>query len=330
VLTQFKNTPLVMKGEVKPIEPNATINNDKKFLPIISQTKLYPDKGTKVLRQIRDNNLENSMTKQEKIKATTPDTVQKFHAGIDLDKQSTKSNFENFDEKLENEVSYKFAEDYSKLVIENKFVYDLFKSIDLLSLECIDFVFNEIIKLVEDHYNIINDQHANDFIYFFLIAFDSYLIFDTEDPKFIMIHRNLVTFFKKSFKNVSEDLVFIYKNIFFNKFFEALKNNEYKDKVDYICELIYRIIDPTENQLKDFFKLFKDNITNEEVLYKAFAELHDLIPVLPEHIIDTCLFYVLKGVNSFIIDIRYYSLYILYKYMLMNVNFYYNFESKLF
>jgi hypothetical protein len=318
-----------MKGEVKLIEPNVSLSNDKKFLPVISQAKVYPDKGTKVLRQIRDNtNFENSqLSNKEKAKATTPDTAQKF-VGYDVDKQATKNNFDNFDERVESEVSFKFGEEYGKIVIENKFIYDFFKSIDILSAECIDYVFNEIIKLIDDHYNIINDQHSNDFIYYFLIAFDGYLIIDTDDPKFEMVQKNLEHFFKKSFKNVSEDLVFIYKNIFFKKFFETLNNNEYRDKVGYVVELIYKIIEPTETQLKDFFKLFKDNVSNEEVLYKAFAQLHDLIPVMPEHIIDTCLFYVLNGITSPNIEIRYYSLYILYKYMLLNVNFYHNFESK--
>jgi hypothetical protein len=316
-----------MKGEVKPIEPTNGIGNDKKFLPVISGAKAY-ERNTKVLRQIRDNNYENSPTKQEKTKAVTPDVVTRIHAAHDQDKQNIKNNFENFDEKMENEISFKFAEDYGKVIMENKFIYDFFKHMDLISLECIEYVLNEIIHLIDDHYNIINDQHANDFIYYFLTIFDNYICLDIDDLKFDLIHKNLVNYFKKSFKNVSDDLVFIYKNIFFKKFFETMNNSQYKDKIDFICEIIYKIIDPAETQLKDFFKLFKDNITNDETLYRVFAMLHDLIPNLPDYIIDTVLFYVLTGINSPVINIRYFSLYILHKYMLVNVNFYYNFESK--
>jgi hypothetical protein len=325
-MTEFKKTPLVMKGEVKPIE-SALNNIGTAFQPVFSTVKVH-ERNVKALRQMRDNNIEASSNKQEKKTIATPDTaITRINAAIDLEKQNTKNTFENFDEKLENEISFKFVEDYGKLVIENKLIYDFFKNLDLISQECIEYVLSEIIHLIDDHYNIINDQHANDFIYYFLLIFDNYILLDSEDPKFMMIHRNLITLFKKSFKNNSDDLVFIYKNIFFKKFFETINNPEFKDKVNPICEIIFKLVEPAEHQLKDIFKLFKDNITNEEILYKVFAQLHDILPSYPEVIIDTCLFYVLTGMNTPIIDIRYYSLYILYKYMLLNVNFYHNFES---
>jgi hypothetical protein len=318
-----------MKGEVRPIEPNVSNNNDKKFQPFISTAKVY-ERNTKVLRQNRDTNFDSTRQIAAGNKATiTPDiAIQRIHMGQEHEKLNTKNHFEMFDERLENELSLRFPDELTKITIENKFIYDFFKNLDIMSNESIEYVINEITRLVDEYYNIINDQQANDFIFYFLMIFDNYIILDPDDQKFNSIHSSLVYFFNKALKNRSDEMVFLFKNIFFKKFFETLNNIEYKDKVDYITELIYKIIEPNENQLKDFFKMFKDNITSEMVLIKVFAHLHDLIPILPEHIVDTCLFYVLSGINSPDIDIRYYSLYILHKYMLQNINFYYNFESK--
>jgi hypothetical protein len=76
--------------------------------------------------------------------------------------------------------------------------------------------------------------------------------------------------------------------------------------------------------------MFKDYLsTNEEVLYECFSILHDLIPNYSEVLMDICLFYILSGISHISADIRYHSLYILHKYIILNLNFFYNFEPKL-
>jgi hypothetical protein len=68
---------------------------------------------------------------------------------------------------------------------------------------------------------------------------------------------------------------------------------------------------------------------NEEIMYECFAKLHEKINNLNESLIDACLFYVLNGLSSENPKIRYHSLQMLLKYSISNVNFVYNFASKI-
>ena len=68
---------------------------------------------------------------------------------------------------------------------------------------------------------------------------------------------------------------------------------------------------------------------NEEIMYECFAKLHEKINNLNESLIDACLFYVLNGLSSENPKIRYHSLQMLLKYSTTNVNFVYNFASKI-
>ena len=68
---------------------------------------------------------------------------------------------------------------------------------------------------------------------------------------------------------------------------------------------------------------------NEEIMYECFSKLHEKIPTLTDSLIDCCLFYVLNGLTNENPKIRYYSLQMLLRYSMMNVNFVYNFAPKI-
>jgi hypothetical protein len=89
------------------------------------------------------------------------------------------------------------------------------------------------------------------------------------------------------------------------------------------------MLNPMENQQVELFKLIKENIKNELILYSCFSYLHDLIDNYSDNLVDCCLFYILSGIHSINVEIRYHSLYILSKYVAINPNYFYNFENKL-
>ena len=188
---------------------------------------------------------------------------------------------------------------------------------------------NYINKMIDEYYNFLSEQ-VNEYVSIFLLIFDCYISIDLDDFKFKVLHEALIVFFIKSLKNRSEEMIYIFKNILIKKIFEAMNSLENHEKLIYLCEIIYKIMDPTDAQQVEFFKMFKDYLsTNEEVLYECFSILHDFIPNYSEVLMDICLFYILSGISHISADIRYHSLYILHKYIILNLNFFYNFEPKL-
>lgn len=217
----------------------------------------------------------------------------------------------------------------SRFKLENNLFYDFFKNIHLVSTEALLLVMNDINKMIDEYYNFLTEQ-VNEYVSIFLLIFESYISLDLDDDKFQVMHDAIIIFFIKSLKNRSEEMIYVFKNILIKKIFESMINQENREKLIYLCEIIYKIMDPTESQQVEFFKMFKDYLsTNEEILYECFSILHDLIPTYSEAIMDICLFYILSGISNISADIRYHSLYILHKYISLNVNFYYNLELKL-
>ena len=124
-------------------------------------------------------------------------------------------------------------------------------------------------------------------------------------------------------------MFFVFKNIIIKKIFETINSPEYSYKLEFLCDLIFKIFDPNEKTQIEFFKLFKDYIIEEDVLYSCFRILHDLFSTFPDNFIDICLFYVISGLSSTNPTIRFNSLYMLYKYLLIKNDFFYTFEKKL-
>ena len=154
--------------------------------------------------------------------------------------------------------------------------------------------------------------------------------FADDNKKASILHEGLCNFFLKSLKNKNEEMFFIFKNIFLKKIFETINDKEHSYKVKDLCDLLYRILDPSYEQQIDLFKMFREKTkNNEEIMYECFAKLHEKINNLNESLIDACLFYVLNGLTSENPKIRYHSLQMLLKYSINNVNFVYNFASKI-
>ena len=151
-----------------------------------------------------------------------------------------------------------------------------------------------------------------------------------DNKKATILHEGLCNFFLKSLKNKNEEMFFIFKNIFIKKIFETINDKEHSFKVKDLCDLLYRILDPSFEQQIDLFKMFREHTkNNEEIMYECFAKLHEKISNLNESLIDACLFYVLNGLTSENPKIRYHSLQMLLKYSTNNVNFVYNFAPKI-
>jgi len=124
-------------------------------------------------------------------------------------------------------------------------------------------------------------------------------------------------------------MYYVFKNIIVKKIFEAINSPEYSKKIEFFCDLIYKLFEPTEKTMIEFFKLFKEGIVDQEVLYLCFSKLHDLFPTFPDSFIDICLFYVVSGVSSCSATIRHNSLLMLHRYVLIKNDFFYTFEKKL-
>ena len=72
----------------------------------------------------------------------------------------------------------------------------------------------------------------------------------------------MLNFFVKSLKNKNEEMFYIFKNIFIEKIFETINDKEYNSKLIYLCNLLFQILQPTNDQQIDLFKMFKEK-TNE-------------------------------------------------------------------
>jgi hypothetical protein len=333
-----------MKGDLKLISNNIQDISEKKFNPKISESRVF-ERSTKLLRQSKDVILVNDMAKSQNLQKQQNPNPEVTAAGgsrialsdfitmqekKDEEKSSkVKNPFEWFEETIQVKLLENHKEDMSRFKIENNFFYDFFKNLEFISTEALYLVMTEINKMIDEYYNFLSEQ-VNEYASIFLQIFECYINIDIEDDKFKVLHDALILFFIKSLKNRSEEMIYIFKNILIKKIFDSMLNLENRDKLLFLCEIIYKIMDPLESQQVEFLKIFKDNLEkNEEVMYECFSIIHDLIPNYSEQLIDICLFYVLSGITNISVDIRYQSLYILHKYILMNINFFLNFEPKL-
>ncbi len=334
-----------MKGDLKPISNNIFDISEKKFNPKISEAKVF-ERSTKILRQSKDVMLTNDISGKSPLNKniTANANAESQNAGTrialselismqekkDEDKSSkVKNPFEWFEDSIQKKLLETHKNVMSRFKIENNLFYDFFKNINVVSTEALELVMSEINKMIDEYYNFLSEQ-VNEYVSIFLLIFESYIAIELDDDKFRVMHDAIIIFFIKSLKNRSEEMNYIFKNILIKKIFEAMVTPGNRDKLIYLCEIIYRIMDPTDAQQVEFFKIFKDYLKeNEEILYECFSILHDLIPNYSEALMDICLFYILCGISHVSADIRYHSLYILHKYILMNVNFFYNFEPKL-
>lgn len=322
---------------MKPISSNLTNISEKKFNLKISDAKVF-ERSTRLLRQSKENivNDGHRSVKHNNVDLSNANRISLGLADIanmnetsDQEKNDNiKNPFEWFEDNIHKKLAIEFKEDIAKIKIENKFIYDLFKNVELLSLECLSVVMQDMTKMVDDKYNWLSIQ-VNEFVTFFILIFDAYVSLEIADPKFEVLHNSLILFFAKSLKNVTEEMMFIFKNVFIANIFTAISQTECREKLHYFCDLIFRILQPTDVQQVDFFKIFKDNIVSEDILYEAFSVLHDLFFSYTEGLMDICLFYILNGITSVTSDIRYHSLYILHKYIQINVNFFFNLQDKI-
>ena len=236
-----------------------------------------------------------------------------------------------------NNIKNDFPEDFKKINITNegsKFFANFFECIEDISNEALSRVIDTVLKIIQDFYNILSGRQVNDYIDVFLIMFNAYINLEDnyadDNRKENILHEGLCNFFLKSLKNKNEEMFFIFKNIFLKKIFETINDKEHSYKVKDLCDLLYRILDPSNDQQIELFKMFRDKTkNNEEIMYECFAKLHDKIQNLNDSLIDCCLFYILNGLSNENPKIRYHSLQMLLKYCTMNVNFVYNFAPKL-
>lgn len=331
-----------MKGDLKLISNNIQDISEKKFNPKISESRVF-ERSTKLLRQSKDVML-NDMSKSPNLQKQQIPNPEAQTAGTRIalsdlismqekkeeDKSSkVKNPFEWFEETIQVKLLENHKEEMSRFKIENNFFYDFFKNLHFISTEALLLVMTDINRMIDEYYNFLSEQ-VNEYASIFLQIFECYITIDIDDEKFKILHDALIVFFIKSLKNRSDEMIYIFKNILIKKIFDSMLNLENKDKLIFLCEFIYKIMDPLESQQVEFLKIFKENLeSNEEVLYECFSILHDLIPNYSEQLIDICLFYILSGITNISADIRYQSLYILHKYILLNLNFFLNFETKL-
>ena len=329
-----KTGNVVMKGDVKPMAAQPT-QMEKGFKVKISEPKIF-EQPTRTVYQAREP---DSIARVSGVPKSEVDNLV-FNSLFQNDRDiETKSNsndnpFLSLGEPLSNKIQNDFPNDFSKIRFSKggKFLNDFFRSIDELSEAVISLVLQYLIKIIEDFYNILSGKQVNDYIDTFLILFNAYInleSFDDENKKFTILHEGLIQFLNKSLKNKNEEMFFIFKQIFIEKIFETINDREYSAKLYYLCDLLFNILEPNDDQQVELFKMFKTKIPNEEILYECFSILHDKIPNYTDSLLDGCLFYILNGIMSDNPKIRYFSLSMLLKYSMINVNFVSNFANKL-
>ena len=334
---------VVMKGDVKPMTTNLA-QAETGFKVKISEPRVY-ETTTRIVRQPKTNqffsasNL-NTQSPSNQVKRDS-EAFANYNSLIQNEKIEEKTtNIDNpfltLDEPLCRKIQSDFRDDFDKIRFNKntKFIYDFFNSIDNLSDSVLNFVLNYVIKIIEDFYNILSGKQSNDFIDIFLVLFNAYINlenYDEEDnKKFKLMHDGLINFFYKSLKNKNEEMFFIFKNIFIEKIFETINDKEYSNKINNLCDLLFHILQPNNEQQVELFKMFKEKTKeNEEIMYECFAILHEKLNNFNDSLIDGCLFYVLNGISHENPKIRYFSLQMLLKYSTINVNFVYNFGNKL-
>ena len=332
---------VVMKGDVKPMAAQPA-QAEKGFKIKISEPKPYVAQ-TRTILQPRDTNFRASINQSQQNKTDNDiDAFANYNSLYQNDRDleqkanSIDNPFLKLGEPLMNNIKSDFPEDFKKInVIDNaKFFTYFFEAIEDISDEALTRVVDTVLKIIQDFYNILSGRQVNDYIDVFLIMFNAYINleinFSEDNKKATILHEGLCNFFIKSLKNKNEEMFFIFKNIFLKKIFETINDKEHAFKIKDLCDLLYRILDPSYEQQIDLFKMFREQTkNNEEIMYECFAKLHEKINTLNESLIDACLFYVLNGLTSENPKIRYHSLQMLLKYSSSNVNFVYNFAPKI-
>ena len=333
---------VVMKGDVKPMSSQPA-QAERGFKIKISEPKPYIAQ-TRTILQPRDNNFRTNVNNNQPSKADKElDAFANYNSlyqndrDIEQKANSIDNPFLKLGEPLMNNIKADFPEDFKKINITNegnKFFSDFFDYLEEISDEALSRVMETVLKIIQDFYNILSGRQVNDYIDVFLIMFNAYINLENnyadDNKKATILHEGLCNFFIKSLKNKNEEMFFIFKNIFLKKIFETINDKEYSFKLKDLCDLLYRILDPSNDQQIELFKMFRDKTkNNEEIMYECFAKLHEKIQNLSDSCIDCCLFYVLNGLSNENPKIRYHSLQMLLKYSVMNVNFVYNFASKI-
>jgi hypothetical protein len=332
---------VVMKGDVKPMAAQPA-QAEKGFKIKISEPKPYVAQ-TRTILQPRDNNFRTNVNQPQQNKTDNDiDAFANYNSlyqndrDIEQKANSVDNPFLKLGEPLMNNIKSDFPEDFKKInIIDNtKFFTHFFEAIEDISDEALTRVIDTVLKIIQDFYNILSGRQVNDYIDVFLIMFNAYINLEInlgdDNKKASILHEGLCNFFIKSLKNKNEEMFFIFKNIFIKKIFETINDKEHSFKVKDLCDLLYRILDPSFEQQIDLFKMFREHTkNNEEIMYECFAKLHEKINNLNESLIDACLFYVLNGLTSENPKIRYHSLQMLLKYATNNVNFVYNFAPKI-
>lgn len=250
--------------------------------------------------------------------------------------------FDVIESEIQAQISREYPNDY-KIInsIEDRFLYSYFKNLARLSIGSLDLTLNELSSMIDKYYNILSEQ-ANEFVSLFYIVFESYSNAPThleqyefeessEITKFHLFHRKIIKdFFPKCQKNRSEEMYYLFRYIIIEKIFELMNDIEYEQKFSCFCEVLFYVLDPWENQQLSFIKLVKENLIREELVYDCLGYYHLLLKKnLSEGFVDGCLFYVLNGFSHESERVRYNSLLISLSYISnLNINFYYNFESK--
>lgn len=357
MMSQFKASNVIMKGDPKPISQSVLNLTDKNFNIKIVEPKVY-EKPIKILRQKQDPlNTNQDLNKSSKSGAASNQNIsgiqpQEGDKKVQLndfiemaENEQEKMNriknpFEWIEERIATKLSNEAPDDYHLIYNPDiKISYMYFKNIDNLSIKSLYLVINEINNLIDTYYNILSEQ-INEFVTTYVLIFETYLTCTTIEEeceiggekisisKFKMLHDSLIIFFQKCQKNKTEEMNYLFRFCFLEKLFEVMNNAEQEEKLFHFCEIIYNLLDPLESQQVVFVKFIKENIIKIEVFYDCISVFHDLFLSYSENFIDGCLFYILNGIKHESAKIRYNCLYILLKYVQMNINFYLNFESK--
>jgi len=335
VITTQKTSSMIMKGEMKVISNNVSSVDNKNFRLKISEAKTF-ERSTKLIREIKDNQQSNIYSPRLRVDGKGEDTSQNY-VQLKINNESTREEdpklqkmnpFDRLEDIISQKIKAEFKAELENFQQVDKSVAVLLKNVIRFSYGFLGLLLSEINKIVDEYYNLMT-THVNEYVSLFYGLMEAYLNREIDNKKFHMIHECLITFFIKSLKIRSDEIIYIFKYIFIPKILESIRNSENRRIIYPLCELIYKILDPVDKQLVEFFKLFKDNIEDEDILYECFSHLHDMIQTYPENLMDVCLFYILNGISHINSDIRYHSIYMLYRYASINLNFFYNLERKL-
>lgn len=355
MISNLKGASLIMKAEAKAINPNVLNLTDKNFNIKINPPVVF-EKNIRVLKQNKEPQLNTSQDQVSKNQAgkinvqssylSQKEEKVQLNEFNEADQEQEKYNkvkypFLWIEEKLFTKLKQDFPQDFNNLTNKNNTTYTFFKELDYYPIKSLWIVCNEINNLIDTYYNILSER-INEFINIFCLIFDSYLTASmikeeceiggekNKLSKFEIIHDSLIIFFTRCQKNKNEEMTYFFRFCFLERIFEVMNCNEYEDKLIYFCELIYKLLDPLDSQQVMFIRFIKENLISEETFYDVLGIVHDLFTTYSENFIDGCLFYVLNGLGSENIKIRYNCLHILLKYIQTNINFYLSFESNFF